>query len=250
MNLHTLAFFGTALDATGGNVTLPVVDDPVIRADSNILKLYDNWDVLYSYTAGANLTKARIASGSLRVGGYPHLDPIATAVLPGYPAIVNDLRAKPLTLRAGENVTLQVTNSLAGDTTAILMLGMPGYNFNVNRANLRKIFFTATITSSKGAWSSETNITLEDELAAGDYSIYGMEVWHSSLIAARLVFNNQVLRPGVIGSVAVGNPSHPMNSGGLGLLGTFKANVTPKIQTIHNAATVGVTVSGVLTVGY
>jgi hypothetical protein len=153
-------------------------------------------------------------------------------------------------LKSGENVTFQVTNTVAADFAGLLLLGAKGYNFNVNRNNLRMIRFTASVTSAEGGWSAPAAITMEDDLSAGSYAVYGMHVWHASGIAARLVFNNQVLRPGVLQGNAVSDIPSNTSMLGQGLMGTFQANVTPMIETLHNAATAAATVNGFLLVGF
>lgn len=236
MKQHLLAFGTGALDASTGLVTLPTVNDGLVRASSNIVQLNESWDVLASYVGGVNVSRCRLNAAQARIRGYPNLHPINNSTLFGDNPIHNDMRQSPIRINQGENVTLQVTNAASVVTTALLLLAEPGGQFQPMPAGTRKVRFTASPTSILWGWSGPYNVTLDDDLEAGDYDVWGMSCYEATTVAARLIFKNQVERPGAIAQqTAVQRPA-PMQFGGTGKWGTFNSITPPFIEVYANAA--------------
>lgn len=233
-----IAVGGAALDASAGLVTAPFIADPLIRASNNVIQLSDNWDMIFSYFGGIGLNRVRLSSANSRIRGYPNLIPLTASTLSGDNPPVNDARDQPIKLYDGENVTIQVTNGAANNVIGLLQLARPGENYNINQSGLRKIRFTASLTSVAFGWGPEANVVLDDDLEAGTYNVYGFQLYEADAVAARLVFKNQVERPGTICGQLVTDRPWPPLQGGLGLLGSFESITPPFIQAMHVAAAV------------
>lgn len=238
MKQHLVAFGQAALDASAGLVTLPFIADPLVRASSNIMQLMDDWMLNWTYFGGVGLTRARLSNASGRVRGYPNLYPLMSSVLSGSDPVVNDMRAFPHQLRNGENVTIQVTNGAANDVIGLVNLCRGDMNYNIPQSGLRKVRFTAALTSVAYTWGPESNVVLDDDLEAGMYAIYGMQIYEADIIAARLIFQNQVERPGVVAHQTVNQKPWEALAGGLGFFGTFNSLTPPFIQCMHVASAV------------
>lgn len=233
---HTIAFAAAAADLSAGLVTLAFASDPLIRASSNVVQLSDDWKVLSSFAGGVGLNRVRLSSANSRIRGYPNLTPMANSALGGDYPIMNDMRDTPINLYDGENVTLQGTNGAANDYAVILQLARPDHNFNVNVSGLRKIRFTASLTSVAYSWGPEANVVLDDDIEAGRYAVYGAALYEADAVAFRLVFKDQVERPGGVAYQTAVQRPWPALYGGLGIWGYFDSITPPFIQCMHVAA--------------
>jgi hypothetical protein len=80
-------------------------------------------------------------------------------------------------------------------------------------------------------------VTWADALPDGDYMACGLEVVGATEIFARMILENQVMRPGCVCSVLVGNRTHEMfRAGRLGSWGKFRSTRMPIIQVFNTAA--------------
>jgi hypothetical protein len=247
MKQHLLAFGGAAQDYSAGLVTVPVIPDPLIRSSGNVLQLNDNWDVSHSFFGGVGLTRVRLSSARSRIQGYPNLYPLQVTTTGGDNPIVNDIRVNPIKLFSGENVTIQATNGGAQATIGLINLTEPNGQYVPPPPGSRRIRFTAAPTSIAYAWSGPYNVTLDDDLEAGNYGIYGLSVYEATVLGARLILKDQVERPGCIANQTATQRPWPAQHGGLGYMGDFYSLVPPFIEVFANAAA-AITVTGYLTV--
>jgi hypothetical protein len=84
-------------------------------------------------------------------------------------------------------------------------------------------------------------VTFDDRLAKGEYAVVGFEHRGDNVVAARLVFNGQMFRPGTLavapagphayGSTAVSpRPPTAFLDGSLGVYGTFPSFLMPRVE--------------------
>lgn len=236
MKHHLLAFGGAAQDFSAGLVTVPPIADGLIRFNSNVIQTTDDWKIWASFVGGNDITQCRLNSASLRIRGFPNLTPLNDSHLAGSRPGVYDCRDYPLMLRSMENASLQATNAAAADAIALFTMSRDNGNMNINHAALRKVRFSAALTSVAFGWSSEVNLVLSDDLESGRYEVYGMECFEADGIAARLVFKDQVERPGLPMQQLVSDIGSDIYMGGLGVWGSFDSITPPFIQSIHGAA--------------
>lgn len=248
MKHHLLAVGGAAQDYSAGLVTVPIISDILMRQNSNILQLSDDWTLFAARLAGTGLTRFRISSAQSRIRGYPNLQPFGATVLGGDLPTVADLRDNPISLHNGENVTLQATNGGAQTTLGCLWLTRDTLNTSINMAGLRWISFTSAVTSVANAWSNAGNVVLDDDIEAGNYNVYGLKVSEATTYFARLIFKNQVERPGCLAVQAQTQRSSELTNGGVGLFGQFQSITPPFIEVVANASA-AITPAGYLLVG-
>jgi hypothetical protein len=247
MKQHLVAFGAAALDLSAGLVTVPFIADGLIRASSNIMQLNENWDVQWAFAGGVNLSRLRLNSAQSRIRGFPNLVPFMNAVDGGDNPAVADFRNAPIKLYNGENVNLQGTNAAAVDTVALLSLVEAGQQAEPTPPGARRVRFTAAPTTVAFGWSQAANIVLDDDLEAGIYGVYGLSTFQATVQAARLVFKDQVEKPGVVScQTAVQRPFPPFLNG-LGKMGEFWSLTPPFIEVLADAAA-GVTVTGYLNI--
>lgn len=247
MKQHLIAFGGAAQDYSAGLVTVPFIADSLIRASGNVMQLNENWDIAWTFAGGAALSRLRLNSAQSRIRGYPNLFPFQAGSTGGDNPIVNDARQSPLKLYNGENVTLQATNGGAAATIVLMSLVEPGNGYEIPPPGVRRIRWTASVTTVAYGWSAPANLTLDDDLEAGIYGVYGMSAWEASHLAARIVFKDQVEKPGMIANQTSLQRPWPPAFGGLGKMGEFWSLTPPFVEGLANAAAT-VTLTGYLLV--
>ena len=247
MKQHLVAFGGAAQDYSAGLVTVPFVADGLIRASSNVMQLNDNWDLQWAYAGGVGLTRLRINSAQSRLRGYPNLTPFQATTTGGDNPGVCDMRASPIKLYNGENVTLQATNGGAQATIALLSLAEAGQQAEPTPPGARRVRFTAAPTSVAYGWSAPANIVLDDDLEAGIYGVYGFSCFEATMLGARINFKDQVEKPGCIANQSATQRPFPPFLTGMGKMGEFWSLTPPFIEVFANAAA-AIAVVGYLTI--
>lgn len=236
MKHHLLALGGAAQDYSAGLVTVPVIADVLIRTQSNIIQLSDDWQIIAARLGGVGLTRFRLSSAQSRIRGFPNLDPLSAVVLGGdFPSVAN-LKDDPIQVYNGENVTLQATNGGAQPTIGCLFMTRDAINYNQPPNGLRWISFTAPGTGTLNTWSSPINVVLDDDLEAGNYAVYGLRFYEATTYFARLIFKDQVERPGVIANQTKTQKPQDVVLGMLGMYGRFQSITPPFIEVVCNAA--------------
>lgn len=242
---HTLAY-GNAAAAGITDVQLNAIADQVFTIASNRFQVPNPLKLWAAFAGAASMIRARINTASLRLRGFPQIKPFNRLLLPGNLPPVADFRDWPLDLRREEDIEVDTSNNLGAateNTYAILFVSDRDVDRNINRRDIRPIRFTAAVTNAAFAWSAPAALAFQDTIEGGQYAVYGLEVFQATNIAARLVLQNQLWRPGTIGSQAFGTRTHEMFVGGLGLWGYFNTYSVPQIEVLGDTAGAG-TVEG------
>lgn len=236
MKHHLLALGGAAQDFSAGLVTVPVIADVLIRTQSNIIQLSDDWAVFIARLGGVGMLRFRLSSAQSRIRGFPNLDPLSAVALGGDLPSFADLRDQPIQLYNGENVTLQATNGGAQTTIGCLFMTRDTPNYNQPPAGLRWISFTAPGTGVLNTWSAPANVVLDDDLEAGVYEVYGLRFYEATTYFARLIFKDQVERPGCIANQTKTQKPMDWPNNNFGMYGRFQSITPPFIEVVCNAA--------------
>jgi hypothetical protein len=204
--------------------------------NSHFVPQVDHMLLFASYQA-AGATRARLISPTLRQMTTPWIRPTAVAIVQGVEAHVADYRANPLRIRALEELQLEALQTSGG---AAVVVGLAGIQRSpmmpMPQGDVYTMRGTAAATLTAGAWTLGT-VTWQDTLPNGLYACVGFQYFGTTGLAARLIFEEQVERPGCIGAGLVTSQQHPMFSkGGLGVWGRFNANRMPNIEFLGNAA--------------
>lgn len=249
MKHHLLALGGAAQDYSAGLVSVPVVADVLIRTVANVIQCNDDWQIFMARMGGVGMLRARLSSAQARIRGYPNLDTLSATALPGsFPDLAN-LKDNPIQVYNGENVTIQATNAGAQTTIGCLFMSRDQLNFNQPPTGLRWVSFTAPGTGTVNTWSSPINIVMDDDLEAGNYAVYGMRFYEATTYFARLIFKDQVERPGCIANQTKTQKSMDVEVGPLGLHGRFQSITPPFIEVMTTTAAALTTPTGQLLIG-
>jgi hypothetical protein len=89
---------------------------------------------------------------------------------------------------------------------------------------------TGATTLAANTWVNG-NLTLGQTLPAGRYQVVGMRARGTNLVAARLVFSEQVARPGVLAVNAIGDQDpYWSRFGRMGVFGEFPNTIPPTVD--------------------
>jgi hypothetical protein len=237
--LHNFQAYQSAA-AAGGAVTLN--DIPVAPTDQtttivNGHPIYPVGILLYAaYVVGATtITQAQLTTPKLRAINPCELAPIdASATETNRPPLVEFFH-HPLSLNPiDENQMLFTTSGAAAQVYIGAWFG--DGNWNVPQGDLFTIKLTASVTTVAQAWASGA-LTFATGLPSGRYAVVGMSCTGANGLFARLIFPNQVWRPGAL----CGTAQNFINSrytrwGNLGVWGEFETFAIPQLEVYGNGA--------------
>jgi len=232
-----LAGFGETIDAAGALVNIAALADDVIATSGDDLRVPSLNQILAiaAGVASGGEGYARLDAPSLLRKTRQYISPVNgngdADAEPGSPPAVMDFRDNPLRLRSTEDIQALIDS----DTTSaqfqwLLALFSDGQVVKPS-GEIFTVRATATATLTVDVWT-QTQVTFQDNLPAGEYAVVGMRAISAGLIAARLVFRGgEGWRPGCIGLDSDSDLDHPMfRHGGLGVWGRFSHNSEPAVE--------------------
>lgn len=219
-NAPLTAITGTAEYVQNGNHVLP--------KDSYLL---------WAYTIGASISRARIDAPSLRAYSPPVLPYVDVGTTPSSLPPLNDFIDLGLVLRGDEEVQFQTSNSLAaGSERHFAVICVSDTQVAPARTPEFWVRATGNTTLNPNVWSLVT-LTFSTTLPVGRYRIVRFIARSASGIVARLVIPGQLDRPGIIcqGSIS-GQPHLYFQGGRYGDFGVFTSTTPPAVEMIASAA--------------
>lgn len=231
---HTVAYTDSVAAVT--NDDIPAINDDIIPIVNSHFQFQQNRDLLYAFAAGLGLDRARIVSPKHRQVTLPFIRPHNVGVLPVNDPNVADFRANPFRLAGLEEIAIEASTTGVGPNRIHVLLGVATSRTPASAGDIYTIRGTSTTAAVVNTWTTITT-TWADLLGAGDYDVVGLEVFSTNAIAARLIFDDQMERPGGVSIGALGNRTHAMfYKGGLGRWGTFRSTNMPRVQVLANVA--------------
>lgn len=236
---HTIAWSNTAVSNTAEVDLTPVTDSVIpVTAANHFLPQRDT-PLVYVAAASANLQRARFSSPTIALVTTPFIRPINQALTFGFPQRVWDLSTDPLTLKGLEEVTMLVTQNGGAAQQVVAVAGLMWQNVPTPPGNTWCLRGTSTTAAVANTWT-QIAMTWFNALPTGTFAVVGMTAFSATNIATRLILENQVPRPGVLGIQALTNDVHELfRSGGaedLGQWGVFHNYNMPLVEVLCTAA--------------
>jgi hypothetical protein len=152
---------------------------------------------------GVNFTQGQIWSPSIlrRLGGGYDVDQADIADEPGSPTNFVDLFDRPVPLAIGEQLRTLAAEDGAGAQRTSAILFLADGPASPIEGDVISIRYTGVTTLVANAWTVGA-ITPTPTLPAGRYGLVGARVQSAGLRAARFISQDQMSRPGVIGTDA------------------------------------------------
>ncbi len=228
-----LGAFEQSIDPAGALVAINAVREEqftINGVDYRVRKGYENVVGLAASMNDASAARAQLQSPSLRTLSNVDIEPFVAALLFGSPPSINIFPTMPMQLVTDEAVNFAVQS----DPVAAQI--HRGFVFFADGplAPVTGKFFTIRATSAialiTGTWVNG-NLVFGTVLPTGRYQVIGFRARGTNLVAARLVFPEQVPRPGSIAVNTVAGLDHPMMRGGdMGVWGEFDNTVPPTVD--------------------
>jgi len=238
---HTLAWSNTTVSNTTEVDLTPVTDAVVPVTAANHFLPQRDVPLVYIGACSANLQRARFSQPSIAVVTTPFIRPINQALTFGIPQRFWDLSEQPLTLKGLEEITLFVTQTGGAAQQVVAAAGLMWQNIPAPPGNIWTLRGTATTTAVINVWTQIT-MTWFNALPTGTFAVVGMEAFSASMIAARLILENQVPRPGTLGIQSLTNFANQIfrasSYSDLGVWGQFHNYNMPLVEVLCTAADV------------
>lgn len=237
--MYHLAGFYSSVDPGGVLTELAAIQDQVVTTNGNDLRVPNGFNNIVGAAAfinDASAARAQLDSPSLRTVFNPDIEPLEADVLPkaAFRNYLNGDNPLPLVVNESLNFLVQSNPAAAADHYGIVLLG--DGPVQPVKGNIFTIQATATIQQAVGKWVNG-NITFDQTLPAGSYSVVGMRARATGLVAARLVFVGGTVRPGVLGVQVVTDPDWDgTRMGAGGVLGQFDNTTPPTLDVLGGTA--------------
>lgn len=236
MSFH-LAAYTTSFNALTETEILAVTDTILSTPNSHVMP-QRNKLLVWAMGIGLNLQRLRLVSPTLRQITTPFIRPIEELASPGNLFHYMKMNRIPIRLSALEEIQLFATDDagVAERVYGLLALAdtMP------TPADNQQVFCmrgTSTTAAVANVWT-QIVMTWQDTLPLGQYEVVGLEVIGATEIAGRLIFEEQVDRPGCPGTSDEDVASWPAFMDGVfGVWGKFNANRMPNLEVLNSAAT-------------
>ncbi len=193
--------------------------------------------VAFAYS-GLALTqlRAKLTTPKIRCFNNVNLRPLDNAaVTPASRPPLVEYFHHPLSLNPIDENQILVTTSAIAATPIYTGVGFHDGNYNVAQGDMFSIHATCAGVSTADAWSTQA-ITLDQPLPAGRYQVIGYDSYATTNLFSRIVFPNQVWRPGNIsGAASTYINSRYFRWGNLGAWGEFETFALPQVD-IWNSA--------------
>lgn len=231
---HLAGYYGSI--AAVANTNCPAIVDDVLTIQNAHFMLTQPRDLLFAYAGSPLLDRARINSPTFRAFSPSFIWPInLDDSIPANPGVA-DYRDNPLRIPPLEEIAVEVTNTAAGPSDTFALLGLQSVYEPVPRGNIYTLRGTSTTATVADVWTTAV-FAWADTLPDGNYVVVGGMQYSATAVAFRLIFDNQIDRPGCIASVlATGDQWPPQGKGGLGVWGHFRPCAMPQVQLLNTAA--------------
>jgi hypothetical protein len=195
--------------------------------------------LVYIGAASVNLQRARFSSPTIALVTTPFIRPINQALNFGVPQRLWDLTEQPLTLRGLEEITMLVTQTGGAAQQVVAVAGLMWQQIPAPPGNIWTLRGTSVGPAVINVWT-QIAVTWFNALPTGTYAVVGMEAFSATNIASRLILENQVPRPGVLGITALANFPNQIFRGSsysdLGVWGQFHNYNMPLVEVLCTAA--------------
>lgn len=234
---HTPAWFASLGNVVNADVA-PVPDPIFIQTAAPHFLLPMSMKLIAAYASGSTLNRARFRSPNIvqynQNGLY--IRPINQATLPGNNTNSMFIPQQTWQMKLNEELIAELTTNAAGPARSYVVAWLQAQYEPIPPGDEFKVRFTSVTAAVPNVWT-QLAITLENNLPVATYAVTGLEVQSANAIAARLIFQNQQLRPGVpsINTLAQ-RQFWPFYGGGLGVYGKFETFSIPNVEVLCDVA--------------
>lgn len=251
MAFHTVAY-GSSIDNTE-DVDVPAINElSMTISNGHFYPSRDLW-VVGAYANSPTLTRARINTNTLKLQSAPYIRPFdaATGALPKDNPNFMFLGNRPLRVKALEEIQVQATAAPAVTEACIFLLWLADQIEHLDIVDDYWIRFTSStdlVSANNNKWT-QIAVTFDQSLGSGTYAVIGMEFSSTTAQAARLQFDDQAFRPGVLAQNAKSRRTHAsFYEAAYGVWGRFRNVTPPRVEVLATGNDAADTMEGYLRV--
>jgi hypothetical protein len=231
-NYHLAAFAATL--ATGTDLDVAAVIDDILSIQNSHFVLPRDMDLIMAAAMSATLDRARLASPTMRQIFNPYIRPITVGALLGNNANLQIMDEMPFKIPAWEEVAAQVTVAPGTTEPACVLAWLRAQYVPPPQGRVYPWRFTSTTAAVANSWTTLA-LTFADALPVGMYAVIGSEHFSTNARAHRIIFPDQVYRPGMPSFASTGQRlPYAISMYHFGEMGRFRSNAIPSVQVLCN----------------
>jgi hypothetical protein len=231
--------WGQNVNPAGSMVALNAIREAALFTSGTFHKVHPRMPYLIGVAAlenTATANRAQLRSPSLVLDGGYDIEPIVPAGTFGFPPQVRLFPDSPLWLEPDEQLEAFVESTPGAAVRHFVHAWLAD---GISTPIFEEIFTvrcSATVDQVDFTWVSG-NITFEQALPQGRYLVVGMRCRATNGQIARLIFRDQIGRPGCPMTSAVTEPDEPTyRHGHMGVWGHFRQEDPPLLEIFHGTA--------------
>lgn len=234
---HLSAFWNTGQAINTTDTIVVAVPDQAVNVISSRYQFQVSRRIIRAFAGIPDGSVCRLDAPSFNRFVRPIIDPIdADATLGGNLPAVYDCGLTGPMIPKLENFAPLATRAGAGVADVAVGIWSTANYQDAPQGTITTVRGTSNSTGAKGIWNLG-QVTFDQALPNAAYWVVGMRVTGANCLFARLVFPNQVDRPGCMCNVdptAYISPSFRFGSGGL--FGQFTNTNPPQIEVLGTGA--------------
>lgn len=233
---HLAAYYGSKGAAADDSVP-GLVDAALSRsATSNQYIFQQRLQLLAAWANSTTLDRCKIVSPTLRMVNPPFLRPVYAQARPANKDLVCWMGDQPLWVPALEEVGPLVTNTAVANEDTYVLMWLADAVVPVPPGPIFTARATASFTAVAKAWTIGS-FTFDQSLPTGTYAVVGSECYSTTQVAHRIVFPNQVFRPGSLSHQTANDvQDFRLATRRLGMYGSFQNTAPPLLEILCTAA--------------
>lgn len=234
-----LAAWEQSVDPAGVLLPLDAVREEMLFTTGDDIRVPDQLPNIIGQAALANdasVSRAQIQSPSLRAFANLDVEPIVAAAVFGSPPESLFHADAPIPVTPDEALNFAILSDPAAAALHYGLVWLADKALEAVRGAIFTVRATSTVAQAVGTWVNG-NLVFSQSLPAGRYRIVGMRARSTDGVAARLVFPEQVARPGVAVVNAIGDlDPWVFRYGNAGVFGEFPHTNPPTIDVLGGVA--------------
>ncbi len=234
-----LAGYYESKDPAGAWFLLNVVPEQTLFAVGNDLRIPDSMPNLIGQAGlinDAGGARCQLQSPSLRMLANLDIEPIILAAIFGSPPEVLFHPVNPIPVTPSEALNFAALSTPTGAQAHYGLVWLADGPQNQVTGHVFTVRATATIQQVVDAWVNG-NMVFDQTVPAGTYQVVGMRIRSTDLVVGRLVFPEQIPRPGVPAVNAIADLDvRSFRYGRSGIWGEFPHDVPPTLDVLGGTA--------------
>lgn len=230
-----LAAFYQSVDPSGVLLPINAVNEATLMVSGADLRVPKALPFIIGAAALANdasATRAQVQSPSLRILTNLDVEPLVAALVFGNPPEQSFWPETPIPVVPDESLNFAILSDPAAAAVHYGLVFLSDGPQSPVAGNVFSVRATAAITLSAGVWVNGP-LTFGQTLPAGRYAVVGMRARSTNLVAARLVFAEQMARPGVLAVNAIADQDpYWTRFGRMGVFGEFESTTPPTLDAL------------------